>query len=136
MSNRGKIKTKDTPWKTAAVDDVAFTVGTEATNAIVVQIQAKARGRNVGVRTGFDVWLSDAATGAGEVATAPSGAVAAVTNGSLMDYAASKKKFLGVTGTNGRLDVSITESGAKTLYVCVRLPDGTIKVSGAVTFAA
>jgi hypothetical protein len=124
------------PFHSAAVTDVSFTIGAETGgNNIVVSIQAKRRGANVAQRVGFDIHLSDAATGAGVVATAPSGAVAAGTNGTLADTSTAKKTFRGWTDAQGRLDISITEAAAKTLYVVVQLPDGTIKVSGAVTFA-
>ena len=67
--------------------------------------------------------------------TAPSGAVAASTNGHVYDLSGTAKKFFLLTTTaTGRVDVSITEAAAKTFYLNVVMPDGSVKTSGAITF--
>lgn len=118
------------------IGDATITVGAEATNVIKVTIQLKdSRGSNLAVRGRVGMYLSDDAAGDSLIGTVTSGAVAIATNGVLIDNGnVAKKSFLLTSEANGLIDVNITEAGVKTLYAVVVLPNGKLKVSGAITF--
>lgn len=117
--------------------DAKFTIGAEAANVINVAIQlTDANYNDLGYRAHLRAYLSDDANGDSVVATAPSGAVAIGTDGLLYDVDAAKKMFFLTSESDGDIDINITEAGAKTLYLVLCLPNGKLKVSGAITFAA
>jgi hypothetical protein len=114
----------------------SFVVGAENTNVINVAIQLKASdGDDLGVRGSVYAYLSDDQYGNSIVATAPSGGWAIGTDGLLIPIVAGKAGLL-VSEADGDIDISITEAGAKTAYLVLVLPSGTLAVSGAITFAA
>ena len=115
----------------------SFTVGVEGGNVINVAVAIKDGYNNVAlaVRTSLMVYLADAATGAAIIGTAPSGGIAAGTNGAVLGALVANKLLAVVTNAAGLIDFNITEAGVKTLYVVVVLPDGRLAISGAVTFA-
>lgn len=119
--------------------DATITVdaeGTAGADTHIVTVQLKdANAVNLAVRGGLQAFLSDDANGDSLVATAPSGAVVISTNGWLHDAAGTKKAFRVTSEANGLIDLSIAEAGAKTLYLGLVMPNGTLKMSGAVTFA-
>jgi hypothetical protein len=127
-----RLASKNSPWA-VGYNVAKFVVGVEATNVINVAVTLAGAGGRVGVMA----YLSDDSGGNGVIATAPSGAVAIGTNGKLYDLSvAAKKVFLLTTTTAGLVDINITEAGAKTLYLVIINPDGTLSVSPAITFAA
>ena len=115
--------------------NVTFVVGAEATNVINVGVTIS-DGRNVAVDAIYTLtaFLSDSATGEGVNATAPDGGIAKGTNGNYIELVAGKN-FLLQTNSSGLVDIDITESLADTWYLVIVLPDGTIAVSSAITFA-
>ena len=114
----------------------AFTVAAEAADTITVAVQLKdALDAALAVRAGVLAYLSDDATGDSVVATAPSGNVVIGTDGLAIPLVA-KKCFAVTSEANGKFDLSLTEAGAKTVYLVVVLPTGKLAVSGAITFAA
>lgn len=116
--------------------DYTITPGAEAANVVNVAFVVKSdKNQNtLAVPSVIDFYFSDASTGLGYVATAPSGAVAIGTNGSLIDLTGAKKVFRGITTAAGLLDINITEAGAKTLYVVVIAPNQRIIPSAACTW--
>jgi hypothetical protein len=114
-----------------------FTIGTEATNVINVGVQLKdGNGKNLTVRASVRAYLSDDSHGDNLIATVTSGAVAIGTDGVLIDSGnVAKKTFLLTSEANGHLDINMTEAGVKTVYLVIVLPDGTLKVSPAITWA-
>jgi len=111
-------------------------VGAESNDIIKVTVQLKdAANANLDVRASVFAYLSDDANGDSIVATAPSGGWAIATNGLLIPVVADKAAQL-VSESNGLVDINITETGTKTFYLILVLPDGTLKASGAITFAA
>jgi predicted RecA/RadA family phage recombinase len=83
-----------------------------------------------GVRN-FDVWLSDAATGAGLTATTASGTVTAKSSEGVVLNTFTAKKHLGVqTKAAGTFVLEITDSAKTGFYVCVKNPaTGLVSVS-------
>lgn len=124
--------------------DAVITVGEEAGDAIIVAIQLKgASGSDLQARASILAYLSDDAYGDSVVATEPSGAVAIGTDGLLIPILTgvsaselSKSIFQLTSESDGDIDISITEAGAKTLYLVLVMPDGRLVVSDAIAFAA
>ncbi len=136
MSLRDKIPEKNNPFKSAnKVGIVAFTVGAAAGDVITVSVLVKdSNGRAIAQRVRLDWYLATTSNGGTITASAANGGVAAGTNGSLLQIVTGKAG-IGVTGATGNLDVAITDSGTPTFYLVVKMPDGTLAVSGAITFA-
>jgi len=116
--------------------DASFTIGTEGSNAITVNVAVKTNHgqTTVASRRALMCYLSDTATGAGVTATAPATSVVAGTNGKV-DALVTKKVFLCTTDATGNLDIVIAETGVATWYLVMVMPDGRLVVSGAITFA-
>lgn len=116
--------------------DAAITISAEATNAITASIQLKDNGgANLEEIGHVDAYLSDAATGIAISATAPATSVAAGTNGKIIKEQTTKLAWWLQSSAAGVIDLVITETGAKTWYLVVVLPNGRQIVSGAITFA-
>lgn len=112
-----------------------FVIGAEAANVINVGIQlVDASGVAMAVHGALLAYLSDDANGNSLVATAPSGGVAIGTDGLAIPLIAGKAWLL-VSEADGDIDINITEAGAKTCYLILVKPDGTLVKSGAITFA-
>jgi hypothetical protein len=118
------------------VAGLGYTIGTEAANAITVNVQFNdAAGTAMATRAAVYFFLSDDANGDSIVATAPDGGIAAGTDG-WIEAITANKSFFGHSEADGDLDVVITESGTDTFYLVGVLPNGLYVVSGAITFAA
>lgn len=92
---------------------------------------------NLSERKGLDVWVSDSATTGALNATAVDGGVAIGASGAIVLAVTASKYFKCLTSATGALALTLTHAaGAKTVYLYVRLPDGKIITSGAITFAA
>jgi hypothetical protein len=132
----GKLPDLANPYKTRAFDYVGTTIGAEATNVITVacQLQTSDR-RDIAERAMIEWFISDDAAGDSLVATAPDGGVAAGADGWLSQLVTGKLG-VAVCEADGDLDIAITHAaGAKTVYLGFRMPDGTIRMSAAITFA-
>lgn len=133
----GKLAAKHNPFAQPGVRSATFMVGAEntGTGAIVVAIQLKdANGADMTVRSCVPFYLSDDANGDSVIATAHSGAVAAGTDGLARFITAKKDGFL-TSEADGDIDFSMIEAGAKTAYLVLVMPDGSLAVSGAITHA-
>lgn len=121
------------PLRVSAV----FTVGTEAADVINVAVQFKDRdnGNELGSRVAIPMYLSDDANGDSVAGTAPSGGIAIGTDGLFIEWTADKAG-LAVSESDGDFDIDITEAGADTWYLVAVMPDGSLEVSAAITFAA
>lgn len=123
------------PWETGVANDATFTIGAEASNIINVAIQLKDRGLDVTQRVSLNAYISSDANGDSVVGTAPT-TVAIGTDGLAIPLVAGKC-FLLTSEADGDIDLNITlSSGAATYYLVLVMPDGSLKVSGAITFAA
>lgn len=132
----GKLAAKDNPFKAACVANLAtITIGTEADDAINVAVQLKdANGVAIAEKCGIEAYLSDVATGLGITATAPSSGVAVGTNGLAIELITDK--FFSITSNaSGQFDLTLTEAGVATWYLVLKMPDGSIIISDAITFA-
>ncbi len=133
---KGKIAAKHNPFQAAnKVATVTAVVGVEGGNIINVALTFKdSRGQVLAARAAVQAYLSTLTTGADIVATAPSSGIAIGTNGLLIEEIADKK-FTLVCNAAGLADVSLTEAGVATFYLVCVMPDGSLVVSGAITFA-
>lgn len=131
-----KVPKKNSPYDYTAVNDVGFTVGTETVNVITVAVQLKKPdGSDIAVRANVRWFLSDDANGDSLVGTAPDGGVAAGTDG-WVSQTVTGKRGDAMSESDGDIDIAITHAaGAKTVYLGIILPDGTLKMSGAIIFA-
>ncbi|MGB1373633.1 MAG: hypothetical protein ACPG6R_10965 [Aequoribacter sp.] len=116
----------------------SFTIGTEAANAITVNVQFTENGAEAATCSGRFYLSSDAA---GEVheAAAAGLSIAVGTDGMITPVAGSVAPagdFL--SESDGDLDIVITDtSGANTVYLNFVKPDGSgVFTSGAIIFAA
>jgi hypothetical protein len=116
--------------------NATIVVGAEADDVINVAIQLKDYdGTDLAVRASVLAYLSDAAAGESETATAPSAGVTAGTDGGCIPLV-EDKVFLLTSEADGDIDVAITEDATATWYLVVVLPNGKRVVSDAITFAA
>lgn len=123
------------PYENIAFDNATFTIGTEAANVINVAIQLQYAGEDIAQRAAVRMYLSDDANG-DSISAAPD-SVAIGTDGVIIDPYAASQSFMAVSEVDGDIDIDITEAdGADTFYLVVVLPDGSLVVSGAITFAA
>lgn len=136
MTENRRLPAKGNPFQAAnQVGGVGFTIGTEAANAINVALQLRGvNGGDIAIRGNVFAYLSDDAYGNSIVATAPDGGWAIGTDGLLIPVVANKSAFF-TSESDGDIDVTITESSTKTCYLVVVLPDGSLVVSSAITFA-
>jgi hypothetical protein len=132
---RPKIPVNKSPYASAAVGDAGFTIGAEVSNVITVAVQLKdGGGKDLAVRGHVRWFLSDDANGDSLVATAPDGGVAGGTDG-WTSQTVTGKRGESVSEADGDIDIAVTHAaGAKTVYLVVMLPDGSLKASGALAF--
>lgn len=123
---RGKISRKRSPYSTVLADAVSVTLTTEAADARTATIQLKNGGANLAEVAVIKAYLSDVSTGIGICATAPTGNVVIGASGVILTTEVTDKVWSLITNATGAVALTITESGAKTFYLCVVLSDGSI----------
>jgi hypothetical protein len=134
---KNKVPDARSPYSQRAIANATFpTIGAEIANVITVAVQLKSdQGTDLAVRGSVQWYLSDDAAGDVLVATAPDGGVAGGTDG-WTSPTVTGKRGQSVSENDGDIDIAITHAaGAKTVYLNIILPDGTIKTSPAITFA-
>ncbi len=111
-------------------------VGAEAANVINVTVQLEdGLDNDLATVAMVSAYLSDNADGSTIAGTAPDGGVAIGTDGLLIPLIAGKRFDL-VSEADGDIDIDITETGADTWYLVVKLATGGLEISDAITFAA
>jgi len=111
----------------------AFTVATETGNTITVSVQLNdAAGTACAKSQGLYGYIASD-TGGMALDTAPSGGVAAGTDGMIIETLADQG-FWCVSEADGDIDIVLTETGTGATYLALILPNGDITVSGAITF--
>lgn len=114
---------------------VEMVVGTQAGNIINVALQVQdAEGNDLAEQKSFFAWLSDTA-GAALTGTAPSVGTSIGTDGVIIVEHTAETLLELLTDAAGVLDLDIEEAGADTWYLNIRLANGEIVSSEAITFA-
>lgn len=130
-----KEPNKRSPFRNGAFNNASYSVGAESSNAIAVAVQLKDGADNFAGRGAARVFLSDNADGSTFSATAPTSALAVGAGQSIIADATAKSATV-VSDATGLINLTITyTTGAKTWYLVTVMPDGSLSVSGAITFA-
>ena len=116
------------------VETATFTIGAESGNVIKVTATLKRDGQAIDYRAGVMGYLSTDADGDNLAASAPTGGFAVAAKGVAIEVVADKSALF-ITDANGQFDINITDTGTPTFYLVLVLPDGSLVVSGAITFA-
>jgi hypothetical protein len=127
--------TTNTSWVRSGslieVSSFSFTPAAGAANIANVTITPLDSQGNAmtGIRE-IEVWLSDAATGAGLTATTASGTVQAKSGeGTVLTALTAKKHILAQSKASGTFILEITDTAKTLFYVAVRGPGGVASVS-------
>ena len=118
------------PW-----NDVTYTIGTEAANAITVKVEILGYSEALALPIVFDAYLSEASDGEGQTSTVLSGGWADGGDGNLHFQFSTSKSARWQTNDSGSCQITMTQTGARTVYLCVIAPTGLVIVSDAITFA-
>lgn len=114
---------------------VEMIVGVQGGNIINVALQVQdAEGNDLAEQKSFLAWLSDTA-GAALTGTAPSVGTSIGTDGVIIVEHTAETLLELLTDADGVLDLNIEEAGADTWYLNIRLANGAIVSSTAITFA-
>lgn len=114
--------------------DVDIVVGADAGTTVAVTIQFNdPEGKALEEVAVVDWYLSSDANGVGVAATAPSGGIAIGTDGELVELVADKVGVM-ISEIDGDVDLVVTEVGAATWYLVLRLPCGGLVISDPITF--
>jgi hypothetical protein len=124
----------------AQVASAEMTVGAEAGEAITVSVQFK-NGAGDDMSAACAVMIYFAADDAGQTAASSANlSVAAGTDGHVQEVvdSATQNNYLCTSEADGDLDVVVTDAsgGATTNYMVIVLPNGSLAISGAITFVA
>jgi len=115
--------------------DATITVGAENTNVRAITIQLKdANGNNIDYVETVELLLFLNAARTAFVATGGSTGIAIGTDGALHTVIA-KKHFYATSEADGNIDLTWTDTGSEAAYLGVRLPNGRIVMSAALTNA-
>ena len=114
---------------------VEMIVGTQGGDIINVALQVQdAEGNDLAEQKSFFAWLSDTA-GAALTGTAPSVGTSIGSDGVIIVEHTAETLLELLTDADGVLDLNIEEAGADTWYLNIRLANGAIVSSTAITFA-
>lgn len=132
-----KIPAKHNPFASANVIGAAeITVGAETGDSIVVGVQLQNANKvNLAQVGHVRCYISDDADGSSLAGTAPD-TVAISADGVILLEDVSNKVFTVISNDTGYFDIAIGENGADTWYLVLMMPDGSVVVSEAITFAA
>ena len=113
--------------------DASITVGAENTNVRAITIQLKdANGADIAYREMVDIFVLADANGDAFVTTGGSTGIAIGTDGALLTVVA-KKYFVAISEADGDIDLTWTDTGTEAAYLAVRLPNGRLVISAAMT---
>ena len=112
-----------------------FVIGSEVADVINVGIQLNdSAGVDSAEAAVVIVFLSDASSGLGIAATAPSGGVVIGTDGAIIVSHVTNLAFLLQSEADGDIDIDITHVGIKILYLVVVFSSGAMAVSAPIVF--
>jgi len=113
--------------------DASITVGAEDTNVRAITIQLKdIDGNDINYREMVEVYVLLDANGDAFVVTGGSTGIAIGTDGALLTVVA-KKMFVAISESDGDIDLTWTDTGTEAAYLLLRLPNGRLIVSDALT---
>lgn len=128
-----RVPNARSPYQSNLIGGASFSIGDIDANVIVVSVQLKDQsGADLAVRGHVDWYLSSDAHG-DAVASALSGGVAAGTDGVVISTTTGKAGWA-VSEADGDIDFAMTDSGNGTVYLNLRMPDGSLVTSGAISF--
>jgi hypothetical protein len=128
-----KTPERESPYQGNKVGGATFVVGAEAANVITVAVQLLGQSLKVPQRRlAVQAYLSSDVNG-DVVAAVPNGGVLSGAHGVVIPLLADTA-FLLKSDATGKVDVQITDTTARTLYVVIVLPNGSLVVSPPVTF--
>lgn len=111
-----------------------FEIGDLTTNAVTVSVTLKKQNREALTSPSHVGWhISGDADGISIVSAALSGGVAAGDNGTVFSHTAGKVGFA-VSEDDGTIDFVLTDTGDVEVYLALRMPDGSLAVSGLISF--
>lgn len=115
--------------------DASITVGDESSDARAITIQLKdANGNDIDYVEEVELILFLNAAGTAYVVTGGSTGIAIGTDGALSTIVA-KKRFYATSEADGDIDLTWTDTGTEVAYLGVKLPNGRIVMSDALTNA-
>ena len=117
------------------VGGATITVGADAGTTITVTIQLNdASGNEIAARAALWAYFSDDANGDSIAGTGPT-SIAIAADGVWQEVITDKAGWL-VSEADGDISLTITEAGADVWYLVLVMPDGSLVVSDALTFAS
>jgi hypothetical protein len=123
------------PYASVHVGEVGFTIGDEAADVINVALQLKnPKFEALGTKGHVRCYL--AADEDGNTLATPPTTLAIGTNGLLVVEETSNGVFTLVSEDDGTIDIDITIATAAEYWLVVMMPDGSVRISDAITFAA
>lgn len=132
MPDYRRIPFDQSPYQPGPIGDVSMTVGSLVGDTITVAVQLKTYdGKAIDFASAISWYLSTLSTGLDVVATAPNGGVSAGTDGAIHQQVTGKSG-IAITEADGQVDIVVTDTGSITCYLVLMMPDGSIKVSGAI----
>jgi len=122
------------PYRDALWDSISMSLTAEATNARTATLTFNdLEGKAVKERISADFYLTTNLTTLA-VGTATSSNFAAGTNGVFISQTSGQVGRI-VTNAAGVMDLVITDTAVRTIYLVFRRPDGGLVVTGAIAFA-
>ena len=129
------LGTRSRPWGLSRIKTATFAVGADAPSTKVVTCTLRRNKRQRSGQCAVRCWLTQNTSTLAAAGAAPSGAVAISSKGVIVNSPTAKLVHNVVTNSSGEFDLSITEAGVATWYLCVEMPDGSVARSSAITFA-
>ena len=110
-------------------------VGTEAANVINVAIQMKNLDeQDMAAACAVPFYLADDVVGLDPATAAPDGGIVIGTDGAMIEWTGNLSGLL-VSEADGDIDIDMTDAGVMTKYLVLVMPDGSLVVSAAITWA-
>ncbi len=139
VGNRGQLvvrKGNGTVDLTRPCVDASITVGAENTNVRAITIQLKdAEGDDINYQEIVEIFVVGAANLDAIITTGGSTGIAIGTDGAILETRVAKKIFTVASEADGDIDLTWTDTGTEVAYLALRLPNGRVIFSSALTNA-
>ena len=121
---------------TGKLGAATYSIATEATDKITVTIQLNdIAGTALATSAGAMWYLSEDSGGAAIADGAPSGGIAIVADGLLIEWTTNLSGWV-ISEADGDIDVVLEDNGADTFYFVLVMPDGSLEISAVITFGS